>query len=87
MPTIDNPQEIVKEIRITRPVPTATSLALDLGLLQQELEKSGCTTAELTRNANHALPHAHFNHTLPFLVREGGTFRLYGRAPPGAIRG
>ncbi|MGG4093551.1 ABC transporter substrate-binding protein [Paenibacillus lautus] len=73
MPNIDNTQEIVKEIRITRcPVPTAASLALDLGLLHQELEKSGCTAAELTRDANHALPHAHFNHTLPFLVREGG---------------
>jgi hypothetical protein len=47
-------------------------LALDLGLLHQDLKKSGCTAAELTRDANHALPDAHFNHTLPFLVREGG---------------
>lgn len=73
MPNIDSPQEIVKEIRITRcPVPTAASLALDLGLLDQELEKSGFTAAELTRDARQALPDAHFNHTLPFLVREGG---------------
>ena len=39
MPTIDNPQEIVKEIRITRrPVPTATSLALTSDFFNRSLK-------------------------------------------------
>ncbi|MED1471813.1 ABC transporter substrate-binding protein [Bacillus salipaludis] len=73
MTNFQNQQEVVKEITITRcPVPTAASLALDLGLLNQELGKSGCVPSELTKAKNLPLHHAHFNHSIPFLVREGG---------------
>ncbi|MFJ7855960.1 ABC transporter substrate-binding protein [Peribacillus frigoritolerans] len=62
-----------KELIVTRcPVPTATSLALDLGILNKELQKSNYQATELTNIENADLHRAHFNHVLPFLVREGG---------------
>lgn len=70
---MSNVKPTVDRISITRcPVPTASSVAFDRGLLQMELAKVGVATAELHDEKYAALHGAHFNHSLSFLVREGG---------------
>ncbi|MDR7079308.1 ABC-type nitrate/sulfonate/bicarbonate transport system substrate-binding protein [Neobacillus niacini] len=69
----NNPKTTVKHISVTRcPVPTASSLAFDRGLLHKELAKVGFLTVDLNNERNVPLLNAHFDHSLPFLVREGG---------------
>ncbi|MGG3799951.1 ABC transporter substrate-binding protein [Metabacillus fastidiosus] len=67
------PKTTIERISVTRcPVPTASSVAFDRGLLHKELEKIGLLAGELNKDRNVALHNAHFDHSLPFLVREGG---------------
>lgn len=63
----------VERISITRcPVPTASSVAFDRGFLQKELAKAGILASVLQDEKDAAMHGAHFDHSLPFLVREGG---------------
>jgi ABC-type nitrate/sulfonate/bicarbonate transport system substrate-binding protein len=58
---------------ITRcPVPTASSIAFDQGLLAGELAVHGLRAASLQDEPDPALRRAHFDHALTGLVREGG---------------
>src|SRR4051812_46033505 len=69
----NNSQITVKNISVTRcPVPTASSLAFDRGLLHKELEKIGILAVDLNQKRDIPLHKAHFNHSMPYLVREGG---------------
>jgi ABC-type nitrate/sulfonate/bicarbonate transport system substrate-binding protein len=58
---------------VTRcPVPTASSVALDRGLLNDALDDFGLTVRALQDASDPALHAAHFHHDLSGLVREGG---------------
>jgi ABC-type nitrate/sulfonate/bicarbonate transport system substrate-binding protein len=58
---------------ITRcPVPTASSIAFDQGLLADELVPLGLHAASLQDAADAALRRSHFDHSLGGLLREGG---------------
>ncbi|MCR1785823.1 hypothetical protein KVF89_25015 [Nocardioides carbamazepini] len=51
------------------PVPTATGVAIDTGLLSEGLARCGARVASITGTA---AGEAHFDHRLPALFREGG---------------
>lgn len=51
------------------PVPTASGIAIDTGLLQQRLSRAGVDAGPLQSTA---YPEAHFDHKAPSLFREGG---------------
>jgi ABC-type nitrate/sulfonate/bicarbonate transport system substrate-binding protein len=63
----------MSDLWITRcPVPTASSIAFDRGLLTAELEPLGVTVQSLQDSPDAAIRDAHFHHALEGLVREGG---------------
>lgn len=63
----------VRKIWYTRcPVPTASSLAHDLGILDEEFADEGIEVAALNDAADPDLRRAHYDHGLDGLIREGG---------------
>jgi ABC-type nitrate/sulfonate/bicarbonate transport system substrate-binding protein len=64
---------IADRVWITRcPVPTASSIAFDQGLLEAELGPLGLRAASLQDAEDAALRLSHFDHSLGGLLREGG---------------
>jgi ABC-type nitrate/sulfonate/bicarbonate transport system substrate-binding protein len=64
---------VTDRVWITRcPVPTASSIAFDQGLLDAELRAHGLRAASLQDEPDPVLRRAHFDHALSGLVREGG---------------
>ena len=63
----------VSELWYTRcPVPTASGIALDLGLLRDEFAKSGIGLRSIRDSDDPRVNISHFDHSLPGLFREGG---------------
>jgi ABC-type nitrate/sulfonate/bicarbonate transport system substrate-binding protein len=63
----------VDELWYTRcPVPTASGIALDLGLLRDEFAKSGIVLKSIRDSDDPRVNISHFDHSLPGLFREGG---------------
>ncbi|WP_371422761.1 ABC transporter substrate-binding protein [Tardiphaga sp.] len=63
----------VGELWYTRcPVPTASGIALDLGLLRDEFAKSGIELKSIRDSEDPRVNISHFDHSLPGLFREGG---------------
>src|ERR1700678_4374487 len=63
----------VHELWYTRcPVPTASGIALDLGLLRDEFAKSNISLQFIRDSEDPRVNISHFDHSLPGLFREGG---------------
>jgi sulfonate transport system substrate-binding protein len=63
----------VDELWYTRcPVPTASGIALDLGLLRDEFATSGIVLRSIRDSEDPRVNISHFDHSLPGLFREGG---------------
>ena len=63
----------VSQLWYTRcPVPTASGIALDLGLLRDEFARSGITLQSIRDSDDPRVNISHFDHSLPGLFREGG---------------
>jgi len=63
----------VTELWYTRcPVPTASGIALDLGLLHEEFAISGIALESIRDSEDPRVNISHFDHSLPGLFREGG---------------
>jgi sulfonate transport system substrate-binding protein len=63
----------VHELWYTRcPVPTASGIALDLGLLRDEFAKSNISLQSIRDSEDPRVNISHFDHSLPGLFREGG---------------
>jgi sulfonate transport system substrate-binding protein len=63
----------VTELWYTRcPVPTASGIALDLGLLRDEFARSGIPLQSIRDSDDPRVNISHFDHSLPGLFREGG---------------
>jgi ABC-type nitrate/sulfonate/bicarbonate transport system substrate-binding protein len=54
------------------PVPTASSLAIDLGWLDDEFEPDGITVASLRSSGDRGVRESHFDHTQADSFRQGG---------------
>lgn len=76
------------QLWITRcPVPTASSVAFDRGLLERDLAPLGVAVASLQDAPDRATRDAHFHHGLDGLVREGGNVpALWARSTGTATR-
>jgi sulfonate transport system substrate-binding protein len=63
----------VRQLWYTRcPVPTASGIALDLGLLREEFARSDITLESIRDSDDPRVNISHFDHSLPGLFREGG---------------
>jgi sulfonate transport system substrate-binding protein len=63
----------VRQLWYTRcPVPTASGIALDLGLLRDEFAKSDISLVSIRDSGDPHVNISHFDHSLPGLFREGG---------------
>lgn len=63
----------VSQLWYTRcPVPTASGIALDLGLLRDEFVKSDISLESIGDSDDPRINISHFDHSLPGLFREGG---------------
>lgn len=63
----------VRQLWYTRcPVPTASGIALDLGLLRDEFARSDITLESIRDSEDPRVNISHFDHSLPGLFREGG---------------
>jgi ABC-type nitrate/sulfonate/bicarbonate transport system substrate-binding protein len=63
----------VQQLWYTRcPVPTASGIALDLGLLRDEFAKSDISLESIRDSDDPRVNISHFDHSLPGLFREGG---------------
>ncbi|ADB52233.1 ABC transporter substrate-binding protein [Conexibacter woesei] len=79
---------MTNQLWITRcPVPTASSVAFDRGLLERDLGPLGVAVASLQDAPDEATRDAHFHHGLDGLVREGGNVpALWARSTGTATR-
>lgn len=58
------------------PIPTASSLAIDHGWLDEEFERDGITVSSLRASSAQSVRESHFDHT------QGDSFRQGGNIPP-----
>lgn len=80
-PAATGPQRAVSELWYTRcPVPTASSLAISQGWLDDEFATDGITVASLRSSPDSAVRESHFNHSQGDSFRQAGTSRRSGRA-------
>jgi ABC-type nitrate/sulfonate/bicarbonate transport system substrate-binding protein len=69
----DTDRDAVTELWYTRcPVPTASSLAIAQGWLDEEFAPDGITVASLRASTDRAVRESHFNHTQASSFRQGG---------------
>lgn len=72
-PTQDAPIRAISELWYTRcPVPTASSLAIAQGWLDDEFAADDIAVASLRSSANDSVRESHFDHTQPDSFRQGG---------------
>jgi ABC-type nitrate/sulfonate/bicarbonate transport system substrate-binding protein len=73
MSTVTAPTRTVSELWYTRcPVPTASSIAIAQGWLDDEFAPDGITVASLRASASTAVRESHFDHTQADSFRQGG---------------
>lgn len=83
-PETEHPSAALKQLWFTRcPVPTATGIAYKLGWLDDAFAPEGIEVRTLQESAPELDRH-HYDHALPFLIREGGNILAIAARAQGA---